>query len=88
MHAYCSMCMAWHSGIHGRVDIFDRPDWARGGLPHRSRESALTVVQQSQWRLNEMGLEGSALELRWHECVWSHEERIAHLDLADDGEGE
>ena len=26
-----------------------------------------------------------ALELR---CVWSHEVRIAHLDLADDGEGE
>ena len=47
MHACCSMCMAWHSGIHGRADIIDRPDWAHGGLPHRSHECALTVVQQS-----------------------------------------
>ena len=54
MHAYCSMCMAWHSGIHGRAEKIDRPDWAHGGLPHRSRECALTVVQQSQWSLNEL----------------------------------
>ena len=70
MHACCSMCMAWHSGIHGRAERIDRPDLAHGGLPHRSSESALTVVQQSQWRLNEMGTGGRALELRWHECVW------------------
>ena len=25
MHAYCSMCMAWHSGIHGRAEKIDRP---------------------------------------------------------------
>ena len=31
--------MAWHSGIHGRTERFDRPDWAHGGLPNRSRES-------------------------------------------------
>ena len=29
-----------------------------------------------------------ALELRWHECVWSYEERIAHLDRAEGSEGE
>ena len=52
--------MAWHSGIHGRAERIDRLDWAHGGLPHRSRESALTVVQQGQWRLNELGL-GSVL---------------------------
>ena len=40
------MCMAWHSGIHGRAERIDT-DWAQGGLPQRSRESALT---------NEMGL--------------------------------
>ena len=56
MHAFCSMCMAWHSGTHGRAEKTDRPDWAHGGHPHRSRECALTVVQQSQWRLNELGL--------------------------------
>ena len=41
MHAYCSMCMAWHSGIHGSAERLDRPH-------------LLTVVQQSQRRLNEM----------------------------------
>ena len=56
MHAYCSLCMAWHSSIHGRAEKIDRPDWVHGGLAHRSRECALTVVQQSQWRLNELGL--------------------------------
>ena len=48
--------LAWHSGIHGRAEKIARPDWAHGGLPHRSRECALTVVQQSHWRLNELGL--------------------------------
>ena len=56
MHAYCSMCMAWHSGIHGTAEKIDSPDWAHGGLPHRSRECALTVVQQNQWRINDLGM--------------------------------
>ena len=30
----------------------------------------------------------SARERRWPECVWCHEERTAHLDLTEDGEGE
>ena len=60
MHAYYSMRLASHRGNHGRAEKFDRPDWTHGGLPHRSRECALTVVQQSQWRLNELGL-GSVL---------------------------
>ena len=70
MHAYCSMCMAWHSGIHCRAEKINRPDWAHGGLPRHSRE-------QSQWRLNELGL-GEAcsrtsmarmpLELRGENC--------------------
>ena len=55
-----SMCVAWHSGIHGRAEKIDMRRWAHGGLPHRSRECALTVVQQNQWRLNELGL-GSVL---------------------------
>ena len=88
MHTYCSMSTAWHSGIHDRAGRVHRPDWAHGGLPHCSRESALTVVQQSQWRRNELGLGGVLSKCRWHECVWSREERIAHLDLAEGSEGE
>ena len=44
MHAFCSMCMAWHSGIHGRAEKIGRPDWAHGGLSHRSRELGLGCV--------------------------------------------
>ena len=88
MHAFCSYSMAWRIGIHGRAEKIDRPDWAHGGLPHRSRECALTAVQQSQWRINDLGMGGRAFELRWYECVWSNEERIAHLDRAEGSEGE
>ena len=73
MHAYCSMCMSWHSGIHGRAEKIDRPDWAHGGVPHRSRESALTVSSAESMETQGDGTGGRALKLRWHECVWSHE---------------
>eukprot|EP00959_Pyramimonas_sp_CCMP1952_P290500 6075999-Pyramimonas_sp.AAC.1 len=49
MHSYCSWGLAWHAGIHERALEVERPDWAHGGLKHRSRESAPVTLQSAQW---------------------------------------
>ena len=40
MHAYCNMCMAWHSGIHGTTEKLT----GQSGLMDGSHIEAVNVL--------------------------------------------
>eukprot|EP00959_Pyramimonas_sp_CCMP1952_P031768 666387-Pyramimonas_sp.AAC.1 len=55
MHAYCSVGMSWHAGIHRRGTPFQHATWAQGGLPHRCRENALATLMTMKWKAEQLG---------------------------------